>query len=42
MLDEYYLAQGWDLETGWQTRSSLQALGLDEVIAKLEAYRRLK
>jgi len=42
MLDEYYLAQGWDLETGWQTRSSLQALGLDEVIAKLEAYGRLK
>ncbi len=42
MLDEYYQAQGWDLETGWQTRSSLQALELDEVIAKLEAYGRLK
>ena len=42
MLDEYYLAQGWDLQTGWQTRASLEALGLDEVIARLEAHGKLK
>jgi len=42
MLDEYYGANGWDLETGWQTRESLGALGLEEVSAKLEAFGRLK
>jgi len=42
MLDEYYQAQGWDLETGWQTAESLRALDLEEVSAKLQAYGRLK
>jgi aldehyde:ferredoxin oxidoreductase len=42
MLDEYYRAQGWDMETGWQTEASLRALGLEEVIAKLRAHGRLK
>jgi aldehyde:ferredoxin oxidoreductase len=42
MLDEYYLAQGWDLETGWQTEASLQKLGLEEVIAKLRQHDRLR
>ena len=42
MLDEYYGANGWDLETGWQTRESLGALGLEEVSTKLEAFGRLK
>jgi aldehyde:ferredoxin oxidoreductase len=41
MLDEYYLAQGWDLETGWQTETSLAQLGLGEVSAKLRKYGRL-
>jgi aldehyde:ferredoxin oxidoreductase len=42
MLDEYYRANRWDLETGWQTAESLRAAGLDEVAAKLKAYGRLK
>lgn len=42
MLDEYYLAQGWDQQTGWQTADSLRALDLAEVARKLEAYGRLK
>jgi len=42
MLDEYYLAQGWDLETGWQTEASLRALDLEEVISKLRQYDRLR
>jgi aldehyde:ferredoxin oxidoreductase len=42
MLDEYYTAQGWDLETGWQTRESLGALDLEEVAARLERSGRLK
>ena len=42
MLDEYYQAKGWDIETGWQTGESLRALGLEEVSAKLEAFGFLK
>jgi aldehyde:ferredoxin oxidoreductase len=42
MLDEYYAAQDWDLASGWQTRDSLAALGLEEVAAKLERAGRLK
>jgi aldehyde:ferredoxin oxidoreductase len=36
MLDEYYALQGWDIETGLQKRSTLEELGLPEVIEKLE------
>ncbi len=42
MLNEYYRAQGWDLDTGWQTEDSLRSLQLDEVIEKLRAFGRLK
>lgn len=42
MQDEYYRFKGWDLETGWQTEASLQALGLDEVAHKLRQAGRLK
>lgn len=36
MLDEFYELQGWDKETGLQTRTCLMSLGLNEVAAKLE------
>jgi aldehyde:ferredoxin oxidoreductase len=42
MLDEYYRANHWDLETGWQTAESLRAPGLDEIAVKLDAFGRLK
>ena len=42
MLDEYYRANLWDLETGWQTAKSLRMTGLDEVAEKLHVYGRLK
>jgi aldehyde:ferredoxin oxidoreductase len=42
MLDEYYRANQWDLETGWQTAASLHATGLEEVAARLQAFGRLK
>lgn len=42
MLDEYYIEKGWDLETGWQTKKSLKAIGLDEISAKLDRYGCLK
>jgi len=35
MLDEYYLAHGWDLASGWQTSSCLDRLGLEEVKERL-------
>jgi aldehyde:ferredoxin oxidoreductase len=31
LLDAYYELSGWDLETGWPTRTRLEALGLDDV-----------
>jgi aldehyde:ferredoxin oxidoreductase len=30
MLDEYYLARGWDIETGLPTKEKLEELGLDD------------
>jgi aldehyde:ferredoxin oxidoreductase len=36
MLSEYYLARGWDPETGLQTRSKLESLGLKEIADELE------
>lgn len=35
MLDEFYGYWGWDVETGLQTRSCLEQLGLDDVARKL-------
>ena len=32
MLDEYYELHGWDKKTSWQTRKSLEKLGMSEVI----------
>jgi aldehyde:ferredoxin oxidoreductase len=31
MLDEYYLARGWDGETGWPTTEKLRELGLHSI-----------
>ena len=42
MLDEYYFMHGWDRETGWQTKETLQELDLDEVAQRLEEVGRLK
>lgn len=36
MLDAFYGLHGWDLETGLQTRSSLEALGMSDAARKLE------
>ena len=38
MLDGYYAARGWDLETGIPTPKTLQKLGLVDVAADLEKY----
>ncbi|MBN2501545.1 MAG: aldehyde ferredoxin oxidoreductase family protein [Anaerolineales bacterium] len=35
MLEAYYRARGWDLESGYPSREKLQALGLDWVAADL-------
>jgi len=36
MLDDYYIAHGWDVATGWQTRECLLKLGLSNVKERLE------
>lgn len=36
MLDEYYIARGWNKETGLPTRSKLESLGLKSVADDLE------
>lgn len=41
MLDQFYQLQGWDKETGLQTRTSLVKLGMEEVAQKLERAGRL-
>lgn len=33
MLDEYYKARGWDMETGTPTKEKLLSLGLDSAVA---------
>jgi aldehyde:ferredoxin oxidoreductase len=38
LLDEYYLARGWD-ENGVPTRETLERVGLADVAAELEAVR---
>jgi aldehyde:ferredoxin oxidoreductase len=35
MLDEYYEARGWDVNTGIPTKEKLQELGLDYVAKDL-------
>jgi len=37
MLDEYYRARGWDVETGLPTREKLVELGLDESLVTHDA-----
>ena len=41
MLDEYYKLHIWDVNTGWQTRNSLEKLGLEEVADELEKANKL-
>lgn len=41
MLDEYYELNGWDRETGLQTRECLESLGLQEIADRLEAAGRI-
>lgn len=36
MLDDYYIAHGWDVATSWQTRERLLKLGLNDVKERLE------
>ena len=38
MLDEYYTANGWDLQSSVPTRLKLEELGLTDTIADLEAH----
>jgi aldehyde:ferredoxin oxidoreductase len=41
MLDEYYDRHGWDRETGFPTRETLAALGLEDVADDLEKIGKL-
>jgi aldehyde:ferredoxin oxidoreductase len=41
MLDDYYALHGWEKQTGWQTASTLETIGLKEVAEKLKAAGRL-
>ncbi|NIM97728.1 MAG: hypothetical protein GTO24_06510 [candidate division Zixibacteria bacterium] len=41
MLDEFYELQGWDRETGLQTRTCLMELGMEHVAQKLEGAGKL-
>jgi aldehyde:ferredoxin oxidoreductase len=41
MLDEFYELQGWDKETGLQTRKTLMELGLGDIADKLKEAGRL-
>jgi len=38
MLDKYYIAHGYDLETGIPTRKTLEDLGLEYVAEELESH----
>jgi hypothetical protein len=35
MLDEFYEPQGWDKETGLQTRQGLAEIGMEDLANKL-------
>ena len=41
MLEEYYEARGWDLKTGYQSKSKLVDLKLDWVAEELEKLGKL-
>ena len=41
MLDEFYELHGWDKESGLQTRTGLEALGMHEIAQKIEVAGRL-
>lgn len=41
MLDEYYDLHGWDRETSWPRRGTLEALGLSDVASELAALGRV-
>jgi len=41
MLDEYYEAQGWDKRTSWQTKETLEELGLHDVAERLREASKL-
>ncbi len=36
VMDDYYMARGWDLKTGLFTRTGLRALDLEEIIPEME------
>ncbi len=42
MLDRFYELNGWDKQTGWQTRKGLATLGLEDVAQKLEEVGKLR
>jgi aldehyde:ferredoxin oxidoreductase len=42
MLDEYYDLQGWDRETGWQKKETLDGLELNEIAKELEKSGKLR
>ena len=37
----FYELEGWDVKTGWQTRATLEASGLKNVVSELEAMGKL-
>jgi len=41
LLDRYYRLNGWDIETGWPTKSTLEKLGLSFTLEKLESVGRI-
>ena len=41
MLDNFYELHGLDKKTGWQTRETLENLGLDDLAEKLAKAGRL-
>lgn len=41
MLNEFYEVNGWDKKTGWQTKVTLDEVGLPEVAARLKERSRL-
>lgn len=41
MLDEYYTLHGWDVETGWPKRRTLEALGLSDVADDTDRHTKL-
>ncbi|MCX5907510.1 MAG: aldehyde ferredoxin oxidoreductase family protein [Deltaproteobacteria bacterium] len=41
MLDEYYELHGWDRETGWPKKETLESLGLEKVAAELGRLKKI-